>query len=131
MTLTASDTDRLEAIEAKVDALAGSVAALSELTSELSALGGDAFMAATERLAEADRRGYFDFAKAAAGVADQVCGWARGDSRGRHSCRARRTLRCHRHRRHAIRVSAAHRVLPRCLRHKPPRDSSPRALAKR
>ena len=72
MTLTASETDRLAAIEEKVDSLARSVEALAELTSELSALGGDAFMAATERLAEADRRGYFDFAKAAAGVADRV-----------------------------------------------------------
>jgi len=72
MTLTATDTDRLAAIEEQVEALAKSVEALSELSSELSALGGEVFMAATDRLAEADRRGYFEFAKAAAGIADRV-----------------------------------------------------------
>jgi uncharacterized protein YjgD (DUF1641 family) len=72
MTTTLTHDDRLAAIEEKVDALARSVAGLSELTSELSTLGGEAFMAATDRLAEAERRGYFDFAKAAAGIADRV-----------------------------------------------------------
>ncbi|MDH3729695.1 MAG: DUF1641 domain-containing protein [Acidimicrobiia bacterium] len=72
MTLTATEADRLAAIEEQLATITGSLDKLTELTSELSALGGDAFMAATERLAEADRRGYFEFAKAAAGVADRI-----------------------------------------------------------
>lgn len=72
MTATMTEADRLAAIEDKLDALTRSLEGLSELTSELSALGGDAFMAATTRLAEADAKGYFEFAKAAASVADRV-----------------------------------------------------------
>ena len=72
MTATLTDADRLAAIEDKLERLTTAVDGLSELTSELSALGGDAFMAATERLSEAERRGYFEFAKAAGGVADRI-----------------------------------------------------------
>ncbi len=72
MTLTATEADRLAAIEEQLATITGSLEKLTELTSELSALGGDAFMAATERLAEADRRGYFEFVRAAAGVADRI-----------------------------------------------------------
>lgn len=72
MTLTATEADRLAAIEDQLATITSSLESLTELTSELSGLGGDAFMAATERLAEADRRGYFEFAKAAAGIADRI-----------------------------------------------------------
>ena len=82
---TAASTD-LERLEAKVDALtarldvlvddatrrAAQRSVLDEFVADAAPLGPDALGLVTERLAEAERRGYFDVARAGAGVVDRV-----------------------------------------------------------
>jgi hypothetical protein len=48
------------------------VSQLSDLVADFTPLTGDVMAAATEALAEADDRGYFEFVKAVMGVAEQV-----------------------------------------------------------
>ena len=82
---TAASSD-LERLEAKVDALtarldvlvddatrrAAQRSVLDEFVADVAPLGPDALGLVTERLAEAERRGYFDVARAGAGVVDRV-----------------------------------------------------------
>lgn len=72
MTSTLTEADRLAAIELRLEEVTRSLERVRELTADLSALSGEAFLAAAERLAEADRRGYFEFARATAGIVDRV-----------------------------------------------------------
>jgi len=82
-TLTRDDTT---ALEAKIDALTEQVSALTaeareqralreqwqQLAAEAGVLGPEAMAMLTERLAELDRKGYFDFASATLGVVDEI-----------------------------------------------------------
>ncbi len=86
MTVTETPVDQLAILDAKIDALTDHVAALTrdaehrarqramleELTGDVNAFSGDAMAKLTEVMAEADRRGYFEFARAGAGVVDRV-----------------------------------------------------------
>ena len=60
--------DALPALEAAVD----QIGPMAELAGTLSELSGPALDAATSRLAEADRKGYFALARGAVGIVDQV-----------------------------------------------------------
>jgi uncharacterized protein YjgD (DUF1641 family) len=78
MTITDVPTDRLDVLEAKIDRLTDQLSALtslgmvSELVADVTQLGPDVMASVVDRLDEVDRRGYFRFASAAAGVADRV-----------------------------------------------------------
>ncbi len=86
MTVTELPVDRLSILEAKIDALTDHVAVLAvdadrrarqravldELTGDVNTFSGDAMAKVTELMTEAERRGYFDFARAGAGVVDRV-----------------------------------------------------------
>jgi uncharacterized protein YjgD (DUF1641 family) len=70
--------ERLDLIEAKLDRLDDRLSVLddlgmvSELAADVSRLGPELMAGAVDRLDAADRKGYFRFAGAAAGVADRV-----------------------------------------------------------
>jgi uncharacterized protein YjgD (DUF1641 family) len=78
--------DQMAALEAKLDRLADQMAVLtadaaergrqramlSELTGDVSSFSTDAVTRIVDVLAQAERKGYFGFATAAAGVADRV-----------------------------------------------------------
>jgi uncharacterized protein YjgD (DUF1641 family) len=86
--MTAIDTtlDRADALAAKIDALADQVAlltqdalerqaqreAIAELLGDVAPIAHQAMEVATERLAEAEAKGYFTFARSGLGVIDQV-----------------------------------------------------------
>ncbi len=86
MTLVETPVDRLDALEAKLDGLTEQVALLTaelrmrdrqreglqDLTADLSRVSEDALVMLAERLADLERKGYFEFARAAGGVADRV-----------------------------------------------------------
>lgn len=78
MTITEVPTDRLDALEAKIDRLTDQLSALtslgmvSELVADAARLGPDVMASVVDRLDEVDRKGYFRFAGAAVGVADRV-----------------------------------------------------------
>jgi uncharacterized protein YjgD (DUF1641 family) len=86
MTATMLDLDTGRALEAKLDALAADVAALTaatreqaerrrgfeELFDDVAPLGIDVFAALVARLAQLEQRGYFEFARSGAGVLDEV-----------------------------------------------------------
>lgn len=86
MTLTDTSLDRAERLEAKLDLLTGQVEALTaelenrrgpgpeleELVADLVPLGPEALALVIERLAEAEEKGYFQFARAGADVADRI-----------------------------------------------------------
>jgi len=86
MTLTEVKSDRTEGLEAKIDRLTEQVSVLtaeaeerarqrellSGLVEDVVPLGPDALALVTDRLAEAEQRGYFAFARAGAGMADRV-----------------------------------------------------------
>jgi uncharacterized protein YjgD (DUF1641 family) len=86
MSITEAPVDQIAALEAKIDRLTDQIAILtadaadrarqrgmvSELTGELSSVSSGAMAKAVDLLAEAERKGYFTFATAAAGVADRV-----------------------------------------------------------
>ncbi len=86
MTVTEAPLDRAERLEAKLDLLTEQVAALTaeverrsgpgpeleELLADLVPLGPEALALVIERLAEAEERGYFRFARAGADVADRI-----------------------------------------------------------
>jgi hypothetical protein len=86
--MTAIDTglDRMHALEAKIDALTDQVALLTrdalerkaqrdqiaELVGDVAPIAHQAMELATDRLAEAEAKGYFTFARSGLGVIDQV-----------------------------------------------------------
>jgi hypothetical protein len=86
MTAIDSGLDRMEAIEAKLDALTDQLALLTrdaferkaqrdqlaELVGDLTPIAHQAMGLATERLADAEAKGYFTFARSGFGVIDQV-----------------------------------------------------------
>jgi uncharacterized protein YjgD (DUF1641 family) len=86
MTITDVPIDRMTSLESKIDRLSEQLALLtadaterarqramlSELTGDVSSFSTDAVGRVIELLAEAERKGYFGFATAAAGVADRV-----------------------------------------------------------
>lgn len=86
MSMTDAPLDQISVLEHKIDRLTEQIeflaseaterarqrAVLSELTGEVSGFSTDAMTWLTEVLAEAEHRGYFSFATAAAGVADRV-----------------------------------------------------------
>jgi len=79
MTIIDTPVDRLEALEAKIDLLIADAEhrrrqrdTVESLVADAVPLGPDVMELLTERLAEAERRGYFTFAAAALGVADRV-----------------------------------------------------------
>jgi uncharacterized protein YjgD (DUF1641 family) len=86
MTITEAPVDQIAMLEAKLDRLADQIAILTddaaerarqrhvftELTGDLSSISSDALAKAVDLLADAERKGYFTFATAAAGVADRV-----------------------------------------------------------
>ncbi len=82
----AVSVDRMAMLEAKIDLLTERITVLTddaehrarqramfdEFTADVSRISGDALDLVTERLAEAERKGYFTVAKAGARVADRV-----------------------------------------------------------
>jgi uncharacterized protein YjgD (DUF1641 family) len=86
MTITETSIDQVAALAAKIDHLTDQVAILtadgaerarqrsmlSELTGDVSSISSDAMAKVVALLADAERKGYFSFATAAAGVADRV-----------------------------------------------------------
>ncbi|NND75675.1 MAG: DUF1641 domain-containing protein [Ilumatobacter sp.] len=82
----AATTDRMAMLETKIDLLTERITVLTddaeqrarqraivdEFTADASRISGDALDLVTERLAEAERRGYFSVARAGARVADRV-----------------------------------------------------------
>lgn len=86
MSVIETPLDQIAVLEAKIDRLSEQLAILtadatertrrramvSELTGDLTSVSSDAMAKAVDLLAEAERKGYFTFATAAAGVADRV-----------------------------------------------------------
>ncbi len=79
MTVTELPVDRLDALEAKLDLLIAEAEhrrrqreTVESLVGDAAPLGPDVLTAVTERLAAAERKGYFSMATAAVGVADRV-----------------------------------------------------------
>jgi uncharacterized protein YjgD (DUF1641 family) len=79
MTVTEAPVDRLDALEAKIDLLIadaehrrGQRELFESLVGDAAPLGPDVMAAVTERLTDAEQKGYFAMAGAAAGVVDRV-----------------------------------------------------------
>jgi uncharacterized protein YjgD (DUF1641 family) len=89
MTITEAPVDRVEALEAKIDLLTEQIAvltadveyrrrqrevfdAVAEFVDDAAPLGTDVMAVLTDRLAEAEQKGYFTMATAAIRVADRV-----------------------------------------------------------